>query len=72
MAGAGVQVIGDGNPTGTTLGRTTSELISVYGVTPVDQAAAPAAAVTAGSTTTVCNTAVAEIQAALQAFGIMA
>ena len=66
-----IQVLGNGAPDGTTVGRS-DDLLSVYGETPVAQAAAPAAAVTAGSTTTVCNTAVAEIQVALQAFGIMA
>jgi hypothetical protein len=66
------EVLGNGNPDGTTVGRAATEKISVYGVTPVVQAATPAAAVSAASTTTVCNTAVLEIQTALKAFGIMA
>lgn len=48
-----------------------SDKLAFFGTTPCDQPAAPAAAVTAGSTTTVCNTAVAEIQAALQELGLM-
>ena len=31
------EVIGNGNPSGTTLGSSTSELISLYGVTPIAQ-----------------------------------
>lgn len=54
------------------LGCKTGEKFSVYGAAPVVQAATPAATVTAGSTTTVCNTAVAEIQTALVNLGIMA
>lgn len=48
-----------------------SDKIGFFGTTPVVQPAAPAASVTAGSTTTVCNTAVAEIQVALKALGAM-
>lgn len=46
--------------------------LGFFGATPVVQQDAPAATVTAGSTTTVANTAVAEIQVALKALGLMA
>lgn len=57
---------------GALIGTAATSKIGLYGVTPVVQAATPAATVTAGSTTTVCNTAVAEIQTALKNLGIMA
>lgn len=56
---------------GAIIGAASTSKLAFYGTTPCDQPAAPAAAVTAGSTTTVCNTAVAEIQAALQELGLM-
>lgn len=68
---AEVNYIGNNAPDGNCFGTAATEKISFYGDTPVVQPAAPAAAVTAGSTTTVCNTAVAEIQTALQALGLM-
>jgi hypothetical protein len=45
--------------------------VGFFDTTPTTQPVAPVAAVTAGATTTVCNTAVAEIQVALQALGIL-
>lgn len=47
-----VKYISDQNPDGSTFGTTTSDLISFYGVTPVDQAAGAAAAGTTNATTT--------------------
>ena len=32
-----VEYIGNGNPDGTSLGKSTSELVSLYGVTPIAQ-----------------------------------
>lgn len=68
---ADVQVLGNGAPDGTTFGRS-DDLLSLYGAAPVAKGAAPAATVTAGSTTTVCNTAVAEIQVYLKNLGVTA
>lgn len=39
-------VVGDGRPDGTTIGASTSELVSFHGVTPVDQGAALTAQLT--------------------------
>lgn len=61
-----------GQDDGALIAKSATEKVGFYGATPVVQAATPAATVTAGSTTTVCNTAVGEIQAALKALGIMA
>lgn len=35
-----VKQLSDGNPSGTTLGQDSTDLVSFYGATPVDQAAA--------------------------------
>lgn len=57
---------------GTSLGQSTSDKISFYGVTPVVQpSSADQAAVTAGSTTTVANTALIEIRRVLVLLGLM-
>jgi hypothetical protein len=66
-----VEQIGARSPDGVSIGGATTDKASVYGVTPVVQAAA-VTAVTAGSTTTVCNTSVAAIITALKNFGITA
>lgn len=68
---ADVEMLDSGRDDGCNIGHSDGK-VGFYEETPVVQAAAPAATVTAGSTTTVCNTAVAEIQAALQGIGIMA
>jgi hypothetical protein len=57
---------------GCIIGKATTDKLAFYGSTPVDQATGPAVAVTAAATTTVCNTAVGELQAALIALGLMA
>ena len=57
---------------GAKIGNKTTDKLGFYGVTPVVQVTGAAVAVTAGATTTVCNTAVGEIQAALIALGLMA
>ena len=62
------EVIGDGNPDGTTLGASTSELISFHGVTPVAQTALTALAT--GATIATVVTSVQQIIAALQAKGL--
>lgn len=56
---------------GTVYGVDTTDAIAFYGKTPVTQrASATQAAITAGATTTVCNTAVAEIQNFLTTIGL--
>lgn len=56
---------------GTTFGQDTADKISFFGYTPIAQRAnATQATITAGATTTVCNTAVAEIQTLLVAYGL--
>lgn len=83
-AGYGPQVLGDGNPDGTTLGASTSEKVSVYGVTPIVQRASAAQATVATTAATSSSpwgysqaqangivTLLNEIQAALVAFGII-
>lgn len=52
------EVLGNGNPDGTTLGLSTTELISFYGVTPVaQQSGAAQAGVVSTAITTVTTTA---------------
>jgi hypothetical protein len=63
--------LSDGNDDGQCLGQSSTDKISFYGATPVVRPAA-ITAVTAGSTTTVCNTSVAAIIAALQTLGLTA
>jgi len=65
------EYLDSGRDDGCIIGRSAGK-IGLYETTPVAQAAAPAAAVTAGSTTTVANTALSEIQTALQNIGLMA
>lgn len=71
-----VEQIGRRTPDGVTIGGDTTDKISVYGVTPVDQAAAItwAASTSTGATADIAGIEVAmtEIVAALQAFGITA
>ena len=66
------EYITSGFDDGAVIAASATQKVGFFGATPVVQQAVPAAAVTAGSTTTVCNTAVGEIQAALQALGLMA
>lgn len=54
-SGTDVEVIGMGNSTGATLGASTSELISFYGVAPTLQLSASAQATTAASWVTICG-----------------
>lgn len=57
---------------GTVFGQTTADKIAFYGKAPVVQpSSANQAAITAGSTTTVANNAVIEIQRVLVLMGIM-
>lgn len=63
----GVQYIGDNNPDGVSVGLSASELVSVYGVTPVAQASTVAAATTA-VTTALFNS----VLTALKNFGVIA
>jgi len=47
----GKMILGDGRPDGVTVGASATELVSFYGVTPVAQQTAPAAATSAVTTT---------------------
>lgn len=78
------EYLGNGNPDGTSLGSSTSELVSVYGVTPVDQASAITAPLSTATISTApwgfsgstqpeaLVTAVRSIITALKDFGITA
>lgn len=59
------------NPDGTKLGQSASDLISLYGVTPVVQRTF-LASLTAGSTTASVKASIARIRQVLIAVGIMA
>lgn len=63
------EYLGDGNPDGTTVGQSATELISFYGATPVAQRAnaSQAAATDATTTMTLAN----ELRAALVALGLI-
>jgi hypothetical protein len=63
--------LSDGNPDGTSLGQSASDLISVYGETPVDQGAAVTTLATTPTATDIA-TAVNSIISRLQDFGIIA
>ena len=63
--------LSDGNPDGTSLGQSTSDLISVYGKTPVAQGAS-VTALTTTPTATVIATVVNAIIDRLEDFGIIA
>lgn len=73
---ANTEVLGDGRPDGSTFGRTTTEKISFYGVTPVAQRSAAAQATslvgTASSTaiTTDVKAALIEVMNTLTALGL--
>lgn len=66
-----IKELSDASPDGTRLGQSSTDKVSFYGATPVVRPAV-ITAVTAGSTTTVCNTSVAAIIAALQTLGLTA
>lgn len=67
-----VQHLTDLPSDGTTYGQSAADKISFYGYTPVVQpSSADQAAVTAGSTTTVANTALIEIRRVLVLLGLM-
>jgi hypothetical protein len=66
-----VRHLTDKNVDGTSYGQASTDKISFYGATPVVRPSA-ITAVTAGSTTTVCNTSVAAIIATLQTLGLTA
>lgn len=63
--------LSDGNTNGTILGQSTSDLISFYGVTPVDQGAAVTALATTPTATDIA-TAVNSIISRLQDVGLIA
>lgn len=63
--------LSDGNPDGTGLGQSTSDLISFYGVTPVDQGAAVTTLATTPTATDIA-TAVNSIISRLQDVGLIA
>jgi hypothetical protein len=67
-----VKYVSDQNPDGTVLGTTTSDKIAFYGVTAVVQPSSTnQAAITAGATTTACNTLVIELRKALVDLGLI-
>jgi hypothetical protein len=60
------------NTEGTTFGQSTSDKISFYGVTTIVQPSSTnQSAITAGATTTACNTLVIELRAALVNLGLI-
>lgn len=63
--------LSNGNPDGTSLGQSTSDLVSFYGVTPVDQGAAVTALATTPTATDIA-TAVNSIITRLQDVGLIA
>jgi hypothetical protein len=63
--------LSDGNPDGTVLGQSSSDLISFYGETPVDQGAAVTTLATTPTATDIA-TAVNSIISRLQDIGIIA
>ncbi len=65
-----VEVLGDGSPDGTTMGKSTTEKISFHGVTPIAQATV-AATTTTTATTTALQTDIDAIRTALQNLGLI-
>lgn len=63
------EYIGNGNPDGTSFGSATTEKISFYGVTPVDQ---PAPAVAVGTDIATVILELADLRAALVELGLIA
>ena len=63
--------VSDGNSDGTTVGQSTTDMVSLYGVTPVVQATA-ITAVNGSSTIGDMTTAITSLIAAAKAFGITA
>lgn len=63
------EYLGNGNPDGSSFGRTTTEKISFYGVTPVDQ---PAPAVAVGTDIATVILELADLRASLVELGIIA
>jgi len=64
-----IERIGNGNPDGTTLGTSATELIAFYGTAPVVQ---PAPAVTVGTDTATIILELADLRAQLVALGLIA
>lgn len=65
---AGVKQLSDGGPSGTSLGQSASDLVSLYGKTPVVQASAVVAVTGTVSLTTTINA----ILTAIRNFGVIA
>jgi len=65
-----VNYLGDNNPDGASMGKSTSEKISFYGVTPIVQAAV-AATTTTTATTTALQADIDAIRTALQNLGLI-
>ncbi len=64
--------ISDANPDGTRLGQSATDLVGFFGATPiVKPTSANQAAITAGATTTACNTLVIELRLALVNLGLI-
>jgi hypothetical protein len=69
---ADYQKVSEGFDDGLIIGNTTSDKVAFFAAAPVAQQTGPAVAVTAGATTTVCNTAVGELQTMLINLGLCA
>jgi hypothetical protein len=64
--------LSNGNSEGTVLGQSTSDKIGFYGIAPIVQRSSTnQSAITAGATTTACNTLVIELRAALVALNLI-
>lgn len=69
---ANVKQLSDGRSDGTNLGQSATDKIGFYGVTNVVQpTSANQSAITAGATTTACNTLVIELRTALVNLGLI-
>ena len=64
-----IEVIGNGNPQGTTLGKSATEKVGFYGTTPVVQ---PAPVVTVGTDTATIILELADLRVQLVALGLIA
>lgn len=63
--------ISDGNPAGTVIGQSASDLVAFHGATPVDQAAAITSLSASAATSTIANT-VNELIVAMREKGLIA
>lgn len=67
-----VKHLSDNNPDGTLLGQSATDKVAFFGATPIVQpTSSDQAAITAGATTTACNTLVIALRKALVDLGII-